>query len=312
MEIKGLLSVDGGLLCKKEVLSKHYQTEINGISIEIVFPGIPVSEFDNTMNYVGTSNPLMPPEKGKNIKCGGEKVFWGYPMQYPAYNSFVEHILLLSECEETDISEVAQKLYSAIGKWEIAFTSFCKLCTKQQMARDKNENVPRNLVLLSSNGYVQNQQPVFLCGQLHGDDEFLSDEQVKQAIAFASSGKELFLEYQMLLSAYVARKECKNRQAIIDACSAVEICLVNRIKSFCAGKGIEPNLFLEKYRSLGDRFKLAINIDEHFPVSDYSKIIVSPRNDIAHNRDVYPSDEVTDRMLIAVEQCLKHYHTTYY
>ncbi len=312
MEIKGLLSVDGGLLCKKEVLGKHYQIEIAGISVEIVFPGAPISEFDNAMNYVGISNPLIAPEKGKNLKRGDKKVFWGYPLQYPVCNSFVEHILLLSECEETAVLEVSQRLYSAIGKWEIAFTSFCKLCTKQQMTRDKNENLPCNLILLSPNGYIQNKQPVFLCGQLHGDDEFLSDEQIKQAITFASSGKELLLEYQMLLSAYVARKECQNRQAIIDACSAVEICLVNKIKSFSNEKDIDPDLFLKKYRSLGDRFRLIAKIDTCFPVSDYDSIIVNPRNNIAHNRDVYPSDEVTDRLLVAVEQCLKHYHTTYY
>ena len=233
-------------------------------------------------------------------------------MHYPEFNSFVKKILFLAECEESETQDVAQRLYSVIGKWEIAFTRFCKLCTKQQMARVKNENLPRNLVLLSPQGYIQNNLPAYLHCQLHGDGEFLSDEQIKQAITFASSGRELLLEYQMLLSAYAARKECQNRQAIIDACSAVEICLVNKIKSFSNEKDIDPDLFLKKYRSLGDRFRLVAKIDTCFPVSDYDNIIVNPRNNIAHNRDVYPSDEVTDKLLVAVEQCLKHYHVTYY
>jgi len=312
LELKGLLSIETGLLCKNTVLGKNYQTKIGDVPVVIVFPDVPTSEYEEVMNYVGMSNPLRPPEKGMNLRRGTEKVFWGYPMRYPEYNSFVKHMLLLVECEESEMQNIAQKLYSTIGKWEVAFTSICKLYTKQQMARDKNENVPRNLALLSSNGYIQNNQPVLLHGQLHGDDEFLSDEQIKQAIAFASSGKDLLLEYQMLLSAYVARKECQNRQAIVDACSAVEICLVNKIKLFSIEKDIDPDLFLEKYRSLGDRFRLVVKIDSSFPVSDYDNIIVSPRNDIAHNRDVYPSDEVTDKLLVAVEQCLKHYHVTYY
>lgn len=312
MEIIGLLSVDDGLLCKKTVLGKQYQTEIDGVSVVIAFPGIPTAEHEDSMNYVGMSNPLPPPEKGKNLRHGAEKVFWGYPMHYPKFNSFIKHVLMLVECEDSEMQDIAQRLYSAVGKWAMSFTSFCKLCTKQHLNRERDDNEPRNLSLLSPNGYIQNNQPVCLHCQIHCDNEFLSDEQIRHAISFASSGKELLLEYQMLLSAYIARKDCQNRHAIIDACSAAEICLVNKIMSFCIEKNIDPDLLLKKYRSLGDRFRLVAKIDERFPISDYDGVIVSPRNDIAHNRDVYPSDEATDRLLAAVEQCLKYYHTTYY
>lgn len=312
MEIIGLLSIDDGLLCKKIVLGKQYQTEINGVSVTIVFPDAPIAEHEDSMNYVGMSNPLCPPEKGKTLRYGKEKIFWGYPMYYPQFSFFVKHVLLIAECEESEMQDVAQRLYSAIGKWEASFTSFCRLCTKQNLDRERNDNEPHNLSLLSSEGYIQNNRPLCMRLQFSDDSEFLSDEQVQRAISFASSGKELLLEYQMLLSAYVARRKCQNRQAIVDACSAMEICLVNKIKSFCIEKDIDPDLFLKKYRSLGDRFRLVEEIDVHFPVFDYDRVIVSPRNDIAHNRNVYPSDEVTDSLIEEIEMCLKHYHTAYY
>ena len=86
MEIIGLLSIDDGLLCKKIVLGKQYQTEINGVSVTIVFPDAPIAEHEDSMNYVGMSNPLCPPEKGKTLRYGKEKIFWGYPMYYPQFS----------------------------------------------------------------------------------------------------------------------------------------------------------------------------------------------------------------------------------
>ena len=53
-------------------------------------------------------------------------------------------------------------------------------------------------------------------------------------------------------------------------------------------------------------------LDKSFPKKDHQKIIVKPRNDIAHNRDVYPSDEITDQLIACVEECLLHFFTGSY
>lgn len=313
MEIVGLFSFTTELLCKQEVLGNHYQTEIAGIPVEIVFPDDPKREHENAMEYIGMGNQLLPPEKGKDLMLGDEKIIWGYPVQYPNLNSFIKYVLMIVECESNAVGEVAQRLYSSIEKWETSFMSFCQLCTKQNLNRNQiTSNSTHNLSLLSKEGYIQNQEPTHIQVYLRSEDEYLSDDQVRQAFSFASSGKELLLEYQMLLSSYNAQKEGQNRQAIIDACAAVEVCLVNQIRIFCSEKHIDPELFLRKYRSLGDRFSLIAKIDAQFPFSDYNDVIVKPRNDIAHNRDVYPSNQVARALISAVEQCMKHYHTAYY
>ena len=77
-------------------------------------------------------------------------------------------------------------------------------------------------------------------------------------------------------------------------------------------EGFAPEVLTEKYRSLGDRFNLVKKLDGSSPVFDCSSVIVRPRNDVAHNRDVYPTDECTDRLIEMVEKYLSHYNSSYY
>lgn len=88
--------------------------------------------------------------------------------------------------------------------------------------------------------------------------------------------------------------------------------LVKEIDNYCRSKNIPSRLFTNKYRSLGDRIALIKEIDSNFPQEDFDNIVVKPRNDIMHNRTVFPSDDTTDKMLKCVEVVLKHYHLQYY
>ena len=313
MKIKGPFTFSSGLLCKAEVLGKHYPAQIGGINVEIVFPCLPTKEHKELMNYVGMSNQLTPPDNVKII-LWGEEVIWGYPIQYPRYDSYVETVLLATECNDTDIDAVAHKIYTAVQKWQISFVSFCQLLTKQNLYRSTQAKDNHNcLTLLLSEGYIQNTQRQTICGHIHGDDTFLSESQIRLAIDFASSGKEMLFEYQMLLSAYKARHNGQNRQAIVDACMAAEICIVNKIREYCMMQNIKVKPFLKKNRSLGERFRCIARFDPTFPIKDYDNVIVNPRNKVVHySNGSPPNDHVTDRLMEAVEQCLRHYHTRYF
>lgn len=309
----GLLTFSEGILCKKEVLGISYTGQIAGVDVSISFPCSPDAFNQNPSLPVGINSPLLPPLQEKNLNQGNTEVFWGYPINYPSLSSFVKSVLVEINCQECECETVARKLYSAIGVWGDAIISYCRLCSTQNPFRNKcNQNTTASLKLFSTKGHIQDRSPRSLCGYIHSEDSFISKEQLEQAIFFAASGKELLLEYQMLLSAYEARKKLQNRQAIIDACSAAEICLVNRIKKYCCAKDIDSEILLNKYRSLGERFRLAAKLDDHFITIDYNNIIVKPRNDIAHNREVCPTDKTTDELISAIEQCLEHYHTRYY
>lgn len=313
MKVIGLLSIPGGLFCKKDALGQEFSGTISGYKANIVFPSLADNSGKEIIDCVGISNQLLAPPKGAKLTLGGEKIFWGYPMMYPQMNSFVKYVIVELDCSELESSELAQKLYAAIDDWAISIKRFLQILTKQQCERKAEASNPgNNLQLLFDGNYIQNQHPQVLHAHFYADSRFASPEDIEQALDFASSGKELFLEYQMLLSAYNARKSGENRQAIIDACSAVEICLVNWITSYCNQKGFAPEVLTGKYKSLGDRFKLVKKLDENTPTFDFGNTIVKPRNDVAHNREAYPTNECTDKLIELVEKYLAHYHTSYY
>lgn len=313
MNLIGLLSIPGGLLCKKDVLGQQFFGTISDCKVSIMFPSLADDSGKEIKDRVGMSNQLVAPANGTMLTLGGEKIFWGEPMTAPEMNSFVKYVTVQVDCNESDSNELAQKLYAAVQEWICSFKRFLQLLTQQQLERkSKVANLGNNLHLLFNGKYVENKQPQVLYVQLHADSDFASYEQIKQAIDYASSGKELFLEYQMLLSAYDARKQGKNRQAIIDACSAVEICLVNWISCYCNQKGIAPEVLTDKYKSLGDRFNLVKKLDGSFPSLDFGNVIVKPRNDVAHNRNAFPANECTDKLIEMVEIYLAHYHASYY
>lgn len=313
MKMKGVLSIPDGLLCEEEVLGKRFHAIASEITFDIVFPSISRDTKSNTMDYLGLSNPLIPPVNGKSLRRGDEKVFWGYPVQYPKMNSYVENVLVEIECTEENANQLAQDLYNVISNWMSAFKRYSQLLTKEQFKRNQNESNNNHILeLLLSGKFIQNLHPLTFDLNFFTNCTFLSSKEVEEVIAYASSGKELLLEYQMLLSAYEAFGKGQNRQATIDACAAVEICLVNWIDNFCANKAIPSELLTKKYRSLGDLFKLVRRLDNSFPQLDFEKQIVIPRNDVAHNRNVFPSDESTVQLIEMVEKFLSHYHTRYY
>lgn len=310
MYIKGLLTFSKGILCKREVLGKSYKREIANIGISISLPSVSNQEYKDVLNRVGISNPLCPPRNGKNIRRGGEFIHWGYPMDYPECNSLVKCVLL--ECNLDD-NQNPQELYDGILCWEASIVNYAKLCTKQYLEKEnESRDASDVLALISSQGYVQNTEPQCIFCHFHSSHEFLSEQQFCDAIKFASSGKDFLLEYQMLLSSYESRKNNRNRQAIVDACSAVEVVLINQIQNYCLQKTMRSDIILNKYRSLGDRFDLMEKIDDNFPLINYANSIVRTRNDVVHNRDTNPSDEKTNALIYAVEKIMEHYHETYY
>lgn len=309
--MEGLLTLSDSLLCKEEVLGQIIETSIAGVDVRIHFPQLP--PFDEKDPQIGICNPLLPPTIAKTWKRGESPLEWGYPQSYPSGNSCVNLLAISVECDEDERTETARTLYAGIKTWVKSFADYLQLSSKQNTDRDKNiENESRGWLEILGLECVPGLVADTIFVTVPNTDSFVSEAQVDEALQFAASGKELHLEYQMLLSSYRARKECQNRQAIIDACSAVELCLEDYISRRVKELGFSPSCFLDKFKSLGDRIDLAKQLDNSFPKEDHQAIIVKPRNDIAHNREAYPSDETTDQLIACVERCLQHFFTEYY
>lgn len=307
--IEGILTFSKGILCKREIIGKSFKATVSGINIELFFPTANENISKAEISEKGFPE-LLPPTIGKRWIRGDKSIYWGSIMQYPKLHILVEKVAVKISCEDGKEEETTEKVYSTITEWDYAFVCFIELVTKQVLFEEIN--IPKKQCQLEILYYDNYRSAGTIYGIMHSDDSFASDDIIKQAINFANSGKELFLEYQMLLSAYKARKRKQYRQAILDGCSAMEICLNKYIKKFCAEKDMDPDILLRKYRFLGDKFKLVKQLDANFPNLEYESLIVTPRNNLMHNNMLYPDNNTVCSLLKSVEDFLSHYHTTYY
>ena len=303
--ITGLITLSEEILCKKDVLGKSYRALVSGIEVAIAFPRFP--EFDPKDAQIGMKNPLLPPEIGREWNPSIE---WGYPKWYPSCNSVVKNLAVSVICDDEHVESVAEQIYSSIEKWDHAFIDYLILKTKQSVKRNKNVHRGTCSLQLMAEKYIPyKNQIISLYFTVPQETEYASESIILDALSFAGSEKEMRLEYQMLLAAYEARRSNNNRLTIINACSAMELCLYGYISKHCQELNYDSDLFLEnKFRSLGDRIKLAKNFDPLFPETDYITKVVNPRNSLAHNRDIHPTDETTDDVVICVEECLEHFY----
>lgn len=307
--IKGVLKLSNSILCNRDVLGRSFECEIDGIKASIHFPQFPI--VDESKPQIGISNPLLAPEIGKQFSDHGDPLFWGIPVSYPAGNSSVNRLVISVECEETQNKDRAKVLYESYEQWVYSFIIYLMLETKQNLERNRNKDEFAFLQLVDDK-YIPNMTPVNLCLNIPVNSSFASEVQIINAIHFANSGKELLFEYQMLLSAYCAIQENQNRRAIMDACVALEIFLVNQIKLTCQSKQTSSDTYNVDNLSLGERIKLIRLLDQRFPNKDYDNLIVKPRNDLMHGRCIYPEDEKTINLVLCVEEILNFYHKSYY
>ena len=228
MKIVGSLTLTQKIYCQCEVLGKIMDTNTSGIDVSVSFPKFNAGfHAANKLCYKEIRNPLLPPDVAKKWRRGNEMLDWGYPCSYSCKHASISLLAITTECEDTKTDETAQILYESIDKWENAFIEYCILSARQRVLTEAITRVKSNkLELMDKNGYINTT----ICLKMHLEPKdpqlCLSESQVRDALDFASSGKELYFEYQMLFSAYEARDSERNRQTIVDACSALERCCV--------------------------------------------------------------------------------------
>lgn len=306
--MNGLLVLPQDMLCSAETLGNHFTTAIAQIPVDVYFP----SFNDKRSPNIGTNNPLLPPSIGKAWKRSGKPLNWGYPVSYPKPDASVSLLAFSISCSQTEEREVAKKIYQDIDRWTDSFIHYCILETKQVLRQNRAiSNCQTDLQLSGSEGRIPKSTIVTIEAYLYQDSQALTVNQIKGAMEFAASQQPMKIEYEMLLASYFAKMQDQNNHAIMDACSAVEICLNSVIQQFADKKGINLKILTSKYRTLGHKFDLLHLIDEVPPTIQTSKI-TKTRNRVAHNNGSIVSDDETDTLIREVEKCLRHYSPQYY
>lgn len=305
-KIYGLVKFPKELYCAADALGRSVNVELGNYSATFTLPSLPhweANEKDPLNKF------LVGPKPAEKWKHGDRLIFWGKPTSYPAGNSYVNYALLEFSIEPINIENASHSIYSSFPTWINLFYQYVMLLTKQHTwNRIYVGDSPHNLELLQDNENKLNriscsyQQHIEM--EIGGDDESLHYEQFVEASRLSSKLLNPRLEYQILLDAYIARRNHDYRKVIIEGASALEVSLTTRIQEeFDYQKINFGKKLLDKFRMLSGRFELARVLGIELPDKDYNSIIINTRNDVVH-RASYPDRKTAELFIKEVENLI--------
>ncbi|MBD3653362.1 hypothetical protein [Kangiella sp.] len=305
-KVLGVLEFTESLYCAADSLGKTTSISFAGIKGKLTLPSLP--EFGENEAHP-LNKPLLGPEPARTWKRGDELLYWGKPVSYPEVTASVELALLEFSLELDNYDASTQKIYNSSGEWLRIFEDYVKLITKQGTRNIVFSNdMPGNLELIFCEGAkfepVSNNSSTYISVEMSSDDMSLHFDQYENAAKLASQFLQPGLQYRMLLESYGARKREDYRKAIIEAASALEVCLTMRIKEEFNAQGISfGEKLLQKFRMLGGRFELASLLGINLPDKDYKSLILNPRNNVIHRAE-FPDKGLANQVINEVEELL--------
>ncbi len=303
--IKGLFDLKYSLPVRADVLDARFSTVIKDIPITLLLPRRPLRNEERP----GFATHLVAPDGFRTWKKGNEPIDWGNVCSTITGSSFVNVLGVVIELEENDVAEKCRDVYSAIEEWEGRFTEYLRLACKKYYRGGKD--VHCGLTLLNSDGKLipSYLTSVVMIG-IYGEESYATIDILQKAIEFASSEKSFKSEYEMLVAVYEARKNNRNRQMVTDACAALELTIIRKIRDCCAQQGINADELLERVRMLGKRFDKLKQLDLSCPFTSIQDVL-DLRDDMMHGRIIYPTDAQVDQLVKAVEPIIEYYSPAY-
>lgn len=306
-----LIEPSPSIYCAPDALGSSIPIAIGGYSGTLHLPLLPAWT-------EGEADPLhtnlRPPPCGLGLRRGrgadARELLWGRPVSYPDGRSEVGMMIAEFPVSPENAARAADSIYRGFGDWHALFLDYVRLISRQgSRLGARGGDGPGRLAIVSHEGGALSRVPdrrphaieVFVpCGD---NSVCLSDLRV--AARLGSVGAPPRLEYRLLLGAYEAHVREDFRIVIVEAASAVEVCLERRIRDVCGERSIAfVESLLRKYKTLGGKCELARLLDISFGDIDYWKHIVEPRNRVVHEAR-YPDLVQANQTLSATEALLR-------
>lgn len=302
-QIIGEIKFPNALLCSKSLMGQTIEISIKGIICAITFPSFP----DLKSNHI-----LLPYIfKPTNFKKLTSET-WG--LVYSNSSAWVFRALLIFFIPNDQANEKCKMIYKEFENWIELFDKYFRLLSTQHSWNiNLNENMYEHKLTLYSHDYIEieNNKPCILKCIVHNDDKkYLNLDKLKEICELASTGQPPRLEYTLLFEAYNSKRYADYRKTIIEAASALELCLTKRImKEFKDTNIMYGEKLLKRYKTLRGRFDLMKDIGIALPTTDYQSLIIAPRNNVVH-RSVFPSVADANSVIFEVEKYLNVFSPT--
>ena len=299
--IKGIHDFKVPLFVQQEALGLEVETKIIGVPVKLCFP----KPSADILTANGPIPQLIPPSGAEKWERNGILIDWGHTFSSDGI-SCVNSMAVYVDCCMEERDEYSQILYKSIEKWEKKLLDYLNLVCRR-ITRN-NEEVYCGLTLYSEHKLLPSNFICNLSFTIYENSDYVSSEQLKNAIYFASSDKTLLPEHEMLIAAFEAKRNNQNRQVVLDACAALELTIIRKIKELAIAQGLNPDDIIERQaRMLGKRFDKLKKMDPNCPIESIEDSISSLRDGMMHGRIVYPTNEEVDQLLSTVETLVDHY-----
>lgn len=289
MRLQGILYFQNSITVKGECLGKQFVIDVAGHKGILATPTIdPMYANENSKGRFTSFELLCPTGLNKNFPVDGG---WGVPLSWPtADSSLLACGFWFDVDEDVDKQAISAEIYSALSSWAELFKDNITTLSGQnlhlprfgytQTLREREEK--RDLYYPISGTEMEIYWPPQIINVTLDQHCQITYAQFTQGIALTNRSKRPLLELYLLREANEALITGNLRKAILDAATAVELCLTNTIK---ANLRVDENLqheLLKNYNSITRKRQLLKVLQIELPPFNYQDDFETLRNKAIH------------------------------
>ena len=221
----GFIEFKPAILVATSDLGASFNATIGGVNLGIELPRLPADKSDLHACLISPTSAENHPE--------GRRRSWGDIQSASALGPLTASV----DCASTTLTRREIEMVSAAHlEWLDRFGAFVRLLTKQgtlsTVLIDRASRPQVSFFATAVPPYRMGPKikiSVNVVGQNHGRPAQVDD--LRQASEWASNGKLVPLPYLLLLSACEAFRSGKNRTAVIEATTALEVAITTKIRA---------------------------------------------------------------------------------
>jgi hypothetical protein len=306
MRLEGIIYLRNSITVDVECLDKELSIIVSGFVGTLTTPVLDPEFKNKGKDSVFASYALLPP-RGINSKIKIEEN-WGIPFSWPKGDSSLEAFGFWFDIkDQVQINEAAKQIYSDLGNWIEILKENLSILSGQDLSMARYgisqvliERVEKRELYISKESelvdrYLPPQNANVMIDQKSG----VTFSQLDDAIKLTNENKHPLLELELLREAKQALITNNLRKSILDSATALELCLINTIRSNLDIADSLKNEILRNYNSIAKKRQLLKVLNIELPKFDYQGDFEVLRNKAIHIGKLPTRDEARQALKIA-------------
>lgn len=311
-KLGGLLQFASPLIVRGDALGKKYLTRIGEHDVILYFPELPDKPLEGSFSEL----ELLPATDCKLHSHDSWGRLKGYnSVEYKADSCCADVFQVYIECESSNSDGASADIFASLDEWRTLLEKNIYLemkCVTNNLM--PSTHLRNGIELFCITPVAKKYDPcssTTIAAIIFEAETALTQEALVRLFEQVRCGLKVKLEYELLIQAYEERSKGNYRYSLVQALSAVEVCVGNRITMVCTEKNIDAKRLIGK-KSLGDKFEIVRALGIDWPTSNPNEEITKYRNDLFHMRLLSLTVQELNQIISKIEIYLRAYSPTYF